>query len=132
MEEKLLEYNGLIAEIKRLEYEIIKLQNEEIQPNSPILDPTGVRPKGFVESSVEKRVVSRNDRINELQKQIQEKKAEKEYIEAKLALLKPIERKTIELKYFKNLNDEDIMQEIQRYSTSTVYRLIERALKKMQ
>ena len=85
-----------------------------------------------MESSVEKRVVSRNDKINELQKQIQEKKAEKEYIEAKLALLKPIERKTIELKYFKNLNDEEIMQEIQRYSTSTVYRLIERALKKMQ
>lgn len=132
MEEKLLKYNGLIAEIKRLEYKIIKLQNEEIQPNSPVLDPTGVRPKGFVESSVEKRIVNRNDEIRELKNQIQELKAEQEYIEAKLALLKPIERKTIELKYFRNLSDDEIMKEIQRYSTSTIYRLIERALMKMQ
>jgi len=132
MEKKLLKYNGLIAEIKRLEYKIIKLQNEEIQPNSPILDPTGVRPKGFVESSVEKRVVRKNDEISDLKNQIQELKAEKEYIEAKLTLLKPIERKTIELKYFKNLSDEEIMKHIERYSTSTVYRLVERALQKMQ
>lgn len=132
MEEKLIGYNKLIADIKEIKWKIKKIENREARASGGVLDVTGVRPQGFKSSAVENEVVEKVDSIEKLRRELAEKEAEKEYIEAKLNLLTPLERRVIELKYFKNLSDEGIQKTVDRNAQSTISRIIKRSLKKMQ
>lgn len=132
MEERLLNYNKLIADIKELKWKIKRLENREVQAGGPMLEVTGIKPQGYKSSSLENEVVKKVDGIELLKKELEEKEAEKEYIDAKLNILKPLERRTIELKFFKKLSDEAIQATINRNAQSTISRLIKRALNKMQ
>lgn len=132
MEERLLNYNKLIADIKELKWKIKRLENKEVQASSPTLEVTGIKTQGYKSSSLENEVVKKVDSIELLKKELEEKEMEKEYIDAKLNILKPIERRAIELKFFKKLSDEAIQATINRDAQSTISRLIKRALNKMQ
>lgn len=132
MEERLLNYNKLIADIKELKWKIKRLENKEVQASGPMLEVTGIKPQGYKSSSLENEVVKKVDSIELLKKELEEKEAEKEYIDAKLNMLKPIERRAIELKFFKKLSDGAIQVTINRDAQSTISRLIKRALNKMQ
>lgn len=132
MEERLLNYNKLIADIKELKWKIKRLENKEVQASGPMLEVTGIKPQGYKSSSLENEVVKKVDSIELLKKELEEKEAEKEYIDAKLNMLKPIERRAIELKFFKKLSDGAIQATINRDAQSTISRLIKRALNKMQ
>lgn len=132
MEERLLNYNKLIADIKELKWKIKRLENKEVQASGPMLEVTGIKPQGYKSSSLENEVVKKVDIIELLKKELEEKEAEKECIDAKLNILKPIERRAIELKFFKKLSDEAIQATINRDAQSTISRLIKRALNKMQ
>lgn len=131
MEERLQSYNKIKAEIKRLEYEIKKLENEEYGVGSSNLEITGIKPKGYMQSGAENKLVNNQDKINMYKRQIEELEAEIEYIDAQLKLLNSIEAQVIRLKYFENQSLNVISENVER-DESTIIRIINRAIVKMQ
>ena len=114
MEERLKRYNEIDAEISKLEWKIVMLENEETQASTSVLEITGIKPKGYTTSSVENKVVKNADKITKYNNKIVELKAEKKMIESIINTLKGIEKRVIELRYIQNLKWESIAVSIDR------------------
>ena len=114
MEERLKRYNEIDAEISKLEWKIVMLENEETQASTSVLEITGIKPKGYTTSSVENKVVKNADKITKYNNKIIELKAEKKMIESIINTLKGIEKRVIELRYIQNLKWESIAVSIDR------------------
>lgn len=114
MEERLLRYNEIKAEIDKLKWKIAKKEREEVQASSPTLEVTGIKAQGFKSSSVENQVVRNVDEINMYKKQIEELEAEIRMIDSMINTLKGVERQVIELRYKQQLKWEGIAVTISR------------------
>lgn len=130
MEERLKEYNGKKAEIKRLKYENKKLEREEYGISGGVLEITGIKPKGYMQSSLEKKIINNQDKIAENNKRIEELEAEIEYIDTALNTLKPTDKRIIELRYKVGLEIKSIMADT-GYSKSGVEDCLRRGLEKL-
>lgn len=114
MEERLLRYNEIKAEIDKLKWKIAIKEREEVQASSPTLEVTGIKAQGFKSSSVENQVVRNVDEINMYKKQIEELEAEIRMIDSMINTLKGVERQVIELRYKQQLKWEGIAVTISR------------------
>lgn len=114
MEEKLLKYNEIPAEIARLKWKIKVIENQEIQVNSSGIDPTGVRAQGYKSSPIENQVAKNLDTITKYKRKIEELEAELEMLDSMINTLKGIEKQVIELRYKKLLKWESIAVSIDR------------------
>lgn len=114
MEEKLLKYNEIPAEIARLKWKIKVIENQDIQVNSGGIDPTGVRAQGYKSSPIENQVAKNLDNITKYKRKIEELQAELEMLDSMINTLKGIERQVIELRFKKLLKWESIAVSIDR------------------
>ena len=130
MKERLKKYKDKKAEIKRLKYEIKKLEREEYGITGGVLEITGVKPKGYMQSSLEKRIVNNQDKIADKKRKIEELEAEIEYIDTALNILKPTDKRIIELRYKVGLEIKSIMADT-GYSKSGVEDCLRRGLEKL-
>lgn len=114
MEEKLLKYNEIPAEIARLKWKIKVIENQDIQVNSGGIDPTGVRAQGYKSSPIENQVAKNLDNITRYKRRIEELEAELEMLDSMINTLKGIEKQVIELRFKKLLKWESIAVSIGR------------------
>lgn len=114
MEEKLLKYNEIPAEIARLKWKIKVIENQDIQVNSGGIDPTGVRAQGYKSSPIENQVAKNLDNITKYKRKIEELEAELEMLDSMINTLKGIEKQVIELRFKKLLKWESIAVSIDR------------------
>lgn len=114
MEEKLLKYNEIPAEIARLKWKIKVIENQDIQVNSGGIDPTGVRAQGYKSSPIENQVAKNLDTIAKYKRKIEELEAELEMLDSMINTLKGIEKQVIELRFKKLLKWESIAVSIDR------------------
>lgn len=114
MEEKLLKYNEIPAEIARLKWKIKVIENQDIQANSGGIDPTGVRAQGYKSSPIENQVAKNLDNITKYKRKIEELEAELEMLDSMINTLKGIEKQVIELRFKKLLKWESIAVSIDR------------------
>lgn len=130
MEGRLKKYNEIEADISRLEWKIRKMENEEAQASTAVLEVTGIKPKGYTASSVENKAIKNVDNIAKYKQKILELTAEKKMIDSLINTLKGKERQVIELRYKHQLKWESIAVSIDR-DTSRAKAIKDSAIKKM-
>lgn len=130
MEERLKKYNEKKAEIKRLKYKIIKLENEEYNANTASYEVTGIKPKGYMQSGAENKVVKNMDKIRQYKNQIAELEAEIEFIDTALNTLKPADRRIVELRYKVGLEIKSIMSDT-GYSKGGLEKCLRKSIEKL-
>jgi DNA-directed RNA polymerase specialized sigma subunit len=132
MRELLDNYNNYLAEIKKKNHAIKKLELEEVTISGSNFAVNGdLRPKGYMTSNLEKKVIDNADKINKLKKEIEELQAKIEMIDSLINnTLDDLERKVITL-IFKNKYDKTRVAKKIYMSRANVYVILNRAIEKM-
>ena len=122
MKELLENYNDFLAEIKTKNHSIKKLELEEVTISGSNFQVNGdLRPKGYMTSNLENKVIDNADKINKLRKEIEELQAKIEMIDSLINnTLDDLERKVITL-IFKN----------NTYFNNYISNILNRAIEKM-
>lgn len=131
MEERLKNYNSNKKRMLEIKAEIADIQKEMYGPTGGGLEPTGIKPKGYMQSTAEAKIIKAVDKIKSKETEIVRLQMEIDIVDIALNILKPIERQVIELYYFKNLSISAIASTIGRDAETTVTRLRLKALAKM-
>lgn len=93
-------YNNYTAEIKTKEHLIKKIELEEVTISGSNFEINGdIRPKGYMASNIENKIIKRQDKILILKKEIEELKSKIEMIDSYINTLDDYYRRVIELKY---------------------------------
>lgn len=93
-------YNNYTAEIKTKEHLIKKIELEEVTISGSNFEINGdIRPKGYMVSNIENKIIKRQDKILILKKEIEELKSKIEMIDSYINTLDDYYRRVIELKY---------------------------------
>lgn len=109
IKEELENYNNYLAEIKAKKYSIKKLELEEVTISGSNFSINGdIKPKGYMSSNVEKKVIDNTDKINRFKKEIEELQAKIEMIDGFINILNDDHRRVIELRYKYNKSDLQI------------------------
>jgi DNA-directed RNA polymerase specialized sigma subunit len=109
IKEELENYNNYLAEIKAKKYSIKKLELEEVTISGSNFSINGdIKPKGYMSSNVEKKVIDNTDKINRFKKEIEKLQAKIEMIEGFINILNDDHRRVIELRYKYNKSDLQI------------------------
>lgn len=109
IKEELENYNNYLAEIKAQKYSIKKLELEEVTISGSNFSINGdIKPKGYMSSNVEKKVIDNTDKINRFKKEIEELQAKIEMIDGFINILNDDHRRVIELRYKYNKSDLQI------------------------
>ena len=109
IKEMLENYMSYKAEIKAKEHLIKKIEFEEVSISSPNLEVNGdIRPKGFVSSNLENKVIKNVDKVNILKKEINELQAKIDMLDSLINTLSDYHRQIIELKYKYNKSAQQI------------------------
>lgn len=102
-------YNNYLAEIKTKEYAIKKLEVEEISISGSNFAINGdIKPKGYMTSNIEGKVINNTDEIVKLKKEVEELKAKIDMLNSYINLLDDDKRRVIELRYKYNKTDLQI------------------------
>lgn len=132
MKELLDNYNRYLADIKTKEYEIKKLELEEVKISGSNFEVNGdIRPKGYMTSNLEKKVINNIDKINKLKKEIEELKAKIDMINELIKTLIPFNQRIIEMRFKAKLSLESIAGDIGR-DVPSVSRTINNCILKME
>lgn len=100
IKELLENYNNYMADIRTKEYIIKKLELEEAEINGSNFQINGdIKPKGYMTSNVENKIIKRQDEILMLKKEIEELKSKIAMIDSYINTLDDYYRRVIELKY---------------------------------
>lgn len=127
MRELLDNYNRYLADIKTKEYAIKKLELEEITISGSNFEINGdIRPKGYMSSNTERKVIDNTDKINRLKKEIEELQAKVDMIDSMINTLSDYHREIVDLKYKYNKTNSQIATIMKREE-----RTIRKALKKI-
>jgi DNA-directed RNA polymerase specialized sigma subunit len=109
IKEELENYNNYLAEIKVKKYSIKKLELEEVTISGSNFSINGdIKPKGYMSSNVEKKVIDNTDKINRFKKEIEKLQAKIEMIDGFINILNDDHRRVIELRYKYNKSDLQI------------------------
>lgn len=131
LRKELENYNSYKAQIKSKEYTIKKLENEEVSLNGSNFKLNGdIRPKGYMSSNNENKVINNADKITKLKKEIEELKTKIEIIDTLLNTLNPFYKRILELRYKHNLSLEAIANDCER-SSKSISRTISDCIKKL-
>lgn len=97
IKEELENYNNYLAEIKAKKYSIKKLELEEITISGSNFSINGdIKPKGYMSSNTEKKIIDNTDKINKLKKEIEKLQAKIEMIDGFINILNDDHRRVIE------------------------------------
>lgn len=100
IKEMLENYNNYLAEIKTKEYTIKKLELHEISVSGSNFAVNGdIKPKGYMTSNLEGKVIDNTDKIAKLKKEIEELKAKIDMLNSYINMLDDYHKRIIELKY---------------------------------
>lgn len=122
MKELLEKYNDFLAEIKTKKHEIKKLELEEVTISGSNFSVNGgIRPTGFMTSNIANKVINNMDKINKLNKEIEELQAKIDMINSILNTLNDYHKQIIELKYKYNKNDAQISKILEKEERTIRY-----------
>lgn len=107
IQEELENYNSRKASIRIAKSEIRKLKNKIVDYKGANLDGMP-KPQGFVSSSVENFVINKQEKIEELQKDIDENEDIIEIIENLVNTLKKYNQDIISMRYYQKMSIEEI------------------------
>ena len=131
VKEMLENYNNYLAEIKTKEYAIKKLELEEVSVSGSNFTVNGdIRPKGYMSSNTERKVINNTDKIAKLRKEIEELKEKVEMLNSLLNILKYKEKEILKLKYKDKKTDAEIAEE-KKIAERTVRDNVKRSIIKM-
>ncbi len=131
MKEMLENYMNYKAEIKTKEYKIKELELEEISVGSSNLSVNGdIKPKGYILTGTEKKIINNADKIGKLKKEIEELQAKINMIDGLLDTLNSFNKRLLELRYKHNLSLESIAGECGR-SVKSIQRTLMNCIKKL-
>lgn len=130
MEERLKKYNWNKARIEELKG--IKLKNEEkyYTITGGNLEPTGIKPKGFVKSGAETKIIKKSDEEVDIDKELKYLTQEIKIVDTALNILNPLERQVVELYYIRNLSKCAVASTV-GVTEKHVYKIRKRAISKM-
>ncbi len=98
--EELEKYNDYKSDIRRIDRDIANLKLEEVTISGSNFEVNGdIKPKGFMSSNVEKKVINNADKIKELEAQKNKIQAHIDYLDSLINTLDDYHRRIIELKY---------------------------------
>lgn len=127
IKEMLENYMNYKAEIKNIDYTIKKIELDEISISGSNYSVNGdIRPKGYMSSNTENKVIKNVDRIKLLEKQKSELEAKIEMLDGLINTLSDYHREIIDLKYKYNKNNNQIATIMKREE-----RTIRKAIKKI-
>lgn len=131
MRELLDNYNNYLAEIKKKNHAIKKLELEEVTISGSNFAVNGdLRPKGYMTSNLEKKVIDNADKINKLKKEIEELQAKIEMIDSLLDTLNSFNKRLLELRFKRNLSLESIAGDCGR-SVKSIQRTLKNCISKL-
>ena len=107
VQEVLENYNTYKARISITESEIQELENEIIDIKSANLDGMP-KAKGYVESSIEKQVIERQDKIADKRRYIKGLELKIKVVENLVKILKKYNQDVIEMRYYQKMSIEEI------------------------
>lgn len=132
MKELLENYNNYLAEIKTKNHIIKKLELEEVTISGSNFEVNGdIRPKGYMSSNTEKKIIDNADKINKLKKEIEELQAKIDMINELIKTLIPFNQRIIEMRFKAKLSLESIAGDIGR-DVPSVSRTINNCILKME
>lgn len=124
-------YNNYLVEIKTKEYAIKKLELEEINISGSNFTVNGdIKPKGYMTSNIEGKVIDNTDEIAKLKKEIEELKDKIEIVNRIMNTLKYNDKQLIKMYFIEKKNAKILASILNREETS-IYNSIARILKQM-
>lgn len=124
-------YNNYLVEIKTKEYAIKKLELEEINISGSNFTVNGdIKPKGYMTSNIEGKVIDNTDKIAKLKKEIEELKDKIEIVNRIMNTLKYNDKQLIKMYFIEKKNAKILAGILNREETS-IYNSISRILRKM-
>lgn len=124
-------YNNYLVEIKTKEYAIKKLELEEINISGSNFAINGdIKPKGYMTSNIEGKVIDNTDEIAKLKKEIEELKDKIEIVNRIMNTLKYNDKQLIKMYFIEKKNAKILASILNREETS-IYNSIARILKQM-
>ena len=131
IKEMLENYNNYLVEIKTKEYAIKKLELEEINISGSNFTVNGdIKPKGYMTSNIEGKVIDNTDKIAKLKKEIEELKDKIEIVNRIMNTLKYNDKQLIKMYFIEKKNAKILASILNREETS-IYNSIARILKQM-
>ena len=131
MREELDKYNDYLADIKRIERDIVKLRKEEISLNGSNFAVNGyIRPKGYMTSNIENKVINNADKIERLKIDKSELEAKINYIDSLLNTLKYDERNLLRMYYIEKKN-MSIIQSVYKREADSIHKSITTYINKL-
>ncbi len=132
VKEMLDNYMGYKAGIKIKENKIKEIEQEEISVSSPNLEVNGdIKPKGYVKSNDEEKIVKNIDTVNKLKKEIEELQAKIDIVDSLVATLKHTEKNLIKMYYYEK-KDPKIIANILGRETNSIHNSISNIIDKME
>lgn len=130
VQEVLENYNTYKARISITESEIQELENEIVDIKSANLDGMP-KAKGYVESSIEKQVIERQDKISDKRRYIKGLELKIKAVENLVKILKKYNQDVIEMRFYQKLSIEEIaVKKNKTYGAITT--TIKKSISKMQ
>ena len=124
-------YNNYLVEIKTKEYAIKKLEVEEISISGSNFAINGdIKPKGYMTSNIEGKVIDNTDEIVKLKKEVEELKDKIEIVNRIMNTLKYNDKQLIKMYFIEKKNAKILASILNREETS-IYNSIARILKQM-
>ena len=132
IKEELEKYNDYISDIKKIESKIANLKYEEVSISGSNFSINGdIRPKGYMTSNIEKKVINNTDKIVELEAKKDKVKKHIDYLDSLINTLKYSERKLIKMYFVEKKDINDILREFKRNEETSIYNTINNLIKKM-
>ena len=132
IKEMLENYMKYKAEIKKIDYIIKKIELDEISISGSNYSVNGdIRPKGYMYSNTENKIIKNVDRIKLLEKKKNELEAKIEMIDSLINILPNYCQNAIISKFIKKNSIEEISNNIDR-TQMTVRRIINKSIEIME
>lgn len=131
--EELLNYRKNVGTIFLLEKEKEELEENRIIVSGPSYDVTGIRPKGYVTSNLDKNIIKHEAQIAKIDKKIKKIKRTLAIIESLILSLGEEQRRIIVGFYLEGKKNKKIAEEIDaNLSVEAIKKRKKRIVKKMQ
>ena len=128
IKEELEKYNDYISDIKKIESKIANLKYEEVSISGSNFSINGdIRPKGYMTSNIEKKVINNTDKIVELEAKKDKVKKHIDYLDSLINTLSDYHREITDLKYKYNKTNSQIAT-IMKREERTVRKALEKIL----
>lgn len=128
IKEMLENYMDYKAEIKTIEYQIKKIELEEVSISGANFQVNGdIRPQGYMASNTENKIIKNADRVRLLEKQKDELQAKIEMIDSLINTLKDSDRNLIKMLYIEKKDISIICNVLNRESNS-IYNSVSRII----